>query len=115
MPRGGAGKWASCVRVLEPGTRRTLSLLELPDNEAAVSVATVTLRDRGGEALVFVGTVKDMTLHPRALSAELQAKKKNKRLCWYLYDEKIGRGKRTNFIIWNTRTDRSRRVVIETP
>jgi len=29
----------------------------------------VTLRDRGGEALVFVGTVKDMTLHPRALSA----------------------------------------------
>ena len=69
VPRGGAGKWASCVRVLEPGTRRTLSLLELPDNEAAVSVATVTLRDRGGEALVFVGTVKDMTLHPRALSA----------------------------------------------
>ncbi|KAL3920774.1 MAG: hypothetical protein SGPRY_005132 [Prymnesium sp.] len=29
----------------------------------------IPLRDRGGEIFVFVGTVKDMTLHPRQLSA----------------------------------------------
>ena len=37
--------------------------------QAALSVAMVPLRDRGGEIFVFVGTVKDMTLHPRQLSA----------------------------------------------
>ncbi len=69
VPRAQPGKWASCVRVLEPLSRQTLSVIELADNEAAISIATVPLRDRSGETFVFVGTVKDMTLHPRQLTA----------------------------------------------
>ena len=37
--------------------------------QAALSVAMVPLRDRAGETFVMVGTVKDMTLHPRQLTA----------------------------------------------
>jgi len=69
VPRGGPGKWASCVRVVEPAQRQTLSVLELADNEAAISIASVPLRERGSEAFIIVGTVKDMTLHPRQFSA----------------------------------------------
>mgnify|MGYP006139375569 CR=1 FL=1 len=69
VPRGGLGKWASCVRVLDPTSKQTLSLLELPDNEAAMSVAIVPFRERAGESIVIVGTAKDMTLHPRSCAA----------------------------------------------
>jgi splicing factor 3B subunit 3 len=60
------GKWAACVRVLDPKDGQTQYLLELGNNEHAVSLATVVFHDRGGEVFVLVGTVKDMTLHPRA-------------------------------------------------
>ncbi len=69
VPRGGLGKWASCVRVVDPASKATLSILELPDNEAAMSVAIVPFRERGGESIVIVGTAKDMTLHPRTCAA----------------------------------------------
>ena len=69
VPRAQLGKWASCIRVVDPVSRQTLSVIELGDNEAAVSLAMVPLRDRAGETFVIVGTVKDMTLHPRQLSA----------------------------------------------
>jgi len=69
MPRGGGGWWASCIRLVDPRSRTTLSVLELTDNEAAVSVACVPLRERGGETFVVVGSVKDMTLHPRSVGA----------------------------------------------
>ena len=69
VPRAQPGKWASCIRVVEPVSRQTLSLIELGENEAAISVAMVPLRDRAGETFVMVGTVKDMTLHPRQLTA----------------------------------------------
>ena len=69
VPRAPAGKWASCIRVVEPTTRQTLSVIELAENEAAVSLAMVPLRDRAGETFVLVGTVKDMSLHPRQCSA----------------------------------------------
>lgn len=68
VPRGGPGKWASCIRVLDPKAKQTLSVLELVENEAAVSVAAVPLRERGGETFILVGTVKDMTLHPRSVA-----------------------------------------------
>ena len=62
------GKWASCIRVVHPGTGDTLSVLELDGNEAAFSLSTVVFHDRGGEVFLLVGTAKDMTLHPRKLS-----------------------------------------------
>uniref|UniRef100_A0A7S0PY64 DNA damage-binding protein 1 n=1 Tax=Coccolithus braarudii TaxID=221442 RepID=A0A7S0PY64_9EUKA len=69
VPRAGPGKWASCIRVVSPVERQTLCVLELSDNEAAVSLACVPMRERNGETMLVVGTVKDMTLHPRTLSA----------------------------------------------
>ena len=65
VPLGGNGKWASCIRVVDPAGLRTLSVLELCENEAAISVAAVPIRERGGEIFIIVGTVKDMELHPR--------------------------------------------------
>ena len=38
VPRAQQGKWASCIRVVEPTTRQTLSLFELEDNEAAIEM-----------------------------------------------------------------------------
>jgi len=35
LPRAGPGRWASCIRVLDPSTGDTLALHELDDNEAA--------------------------------------------------------------------------------
>jgi splicing factor 3B subunit 3 len=69
VPRAQSGKWASCIRVVDPVSCQTLSVIELPDNEAALSLAMVPIRDRAGETFVMIGTVKDMTLHPRQLSA----------------------------------------------
>lgn len=63
------GKWASCVRVVDSGTLETLELLELANNEVAVSVCTVAFHDRGGEVFICVGTVTDLFLHPRKHSA----------------------------------------------
>jgi len=66
VQRAGTGVWASCIRLLEPTQLATLDLLELEDNEAAVSVATVTFAERGGEVFLLIGTGKDMKLQPRS-------------------------------------------------
>jgi splicing factor 3B subunit 3 len=50
---------------LDPKNEETLELVELDNGEAAVSVATCVFHSRGGEAFVVVGTVRNMTLHPR--------------------------------------------------
>ena len=34
VPRAQPGKWASCIRVVDPLTKQTLSVLELAENEA---------------------------------------------------------------------------------
>ncbi|CAM9238590.1 unnamed protein product [Heterosigma akashiwo] len=58
------GKWASCVRVLDPAAGETRELLEMGDNEAAFSCATCVFHGRGGEAFVVVGTARHLRLHP---------------------------------------------------
>ena len=63
------GKWASCIRVVEPASETTLELLELSENEAAFSLCTCRFAGRTEEAFVIVGTAKDLTLHPRRVSA----------------------------------------------
>ena len=60
------GKWASCVRVVDPVAGRTLELLELGESEAALSCATVSFAGRGGEVFVAVGTARSLTFHPRS-------------------------------------------------
>lgn len=63
------GRWASCVRLMDPVSGNTLELLELSDNEAAFSICTCKFSHISEETFVVVGTAKDMTLHPRRVTA----------------------------------------------
>lgn len=59
------GHWGSCIRVCDPSNGcSTLDCVELPENEAAFCCASVRFHSRGGEALLAVGTVSGMSLHP---------------------------------------------------
>jgi splicing factor 3B subunit 3 len=62
---GSDGKWASCIRIMEPATGTSLELLELSNNEAAFSVCTCKFSHHSEETFVVVGVVQDLTLHPR--------------------------------------------------
>lgn len=69
LPQSEPGKWASCIRVLEPtGALETTHLIELDNNEAAFSVTTVVFAANPTEVMVVVGTAKDLSFAPRKLS-----------------------------------------------
>ena len=59
------GKWASCIRVIEPATGTSREVLELTNNEAAFSVCTCRFTNHSEETFIIVGTAKDLVLHPR--------------------------------------------------
>ncbi|KAK9916752.1 hypothetical protein WJX75_006568 [Coccomyxa subellipsoidea] len=65
-PKNSAGRWASCVRVLDPTSLQTSSVLELDGNEAAVSLCLVRFTSWPEEGLVLaVGTVQGLAFYPR--------------------------------------------------
>ncbi|KAF3786388.1 Splicing factor 3B subunit 3 [Nymphaea thermarum] len=64
-PKAESGKWASCIRVLEPKSGNTTCLLELQDNEAAFSVCTVNFHDKEYGTLLAVGTAKGLQFCPK--------------------------------------------------
>jgi splicing factor 3B subunit 3 len=68
-PVAPTGRWASCVRVLDAVTGVTHHLLELADNEVAVSLTTCTFASHGDELLLVVGSAQNMTFMPRKASA----------------------------------------------
>ena len=61
-------KWASCIRVVDAATLRTLERFELADNEAAFSVCVCPFHDKGEEPFVVIGTAKNLRLHPPSCS-----------------------------------------------
>lgn len=67
------GQWGSCIRLLDPSKGcSTLDCIELEENEAAFCCASVRFHSRGGEALLAVGTVTGMTMHPmKFLSSQI--------------------------------------------
>lgn len=67
-PKAGEGVWASCIRVFDPIKLESLSILELLNNEQAVSLCICNFIGYESEMFVVVGTVKDMALHPRTHS-----------------------------------------------
>ena len=67
-PKAGEGVWASCVRVFDPLKLETISLLELANNENAVSLCICNFTGYESEMFAVIGTVKDMQLHPRTHS-----------------------------------------------
>lgn len=59
------GQWGSCIHLLDPTSNcKSLDCVEMGRNEAALCCASVRFRSKGGEALLAVGTVTGMTLHP---------------------------------------------------
>ncbi len=64
-PRGDPNKWASCLRVVDPTTLETASVVELDNGEAAISMCCV--RFSAAEAhMLAVGTVQNLGFYPRA-------------------------------------------------
>jgi len=59
------GHWGSCLRLLDPSNgSSTLDCIEFGENEAAFCCSSVRFHSQGGEALLAVGTVTGMTMHP---------------------------------------------------
>ena len=63
------GCWASCVRLVEPISLKTLDIVELENNESAVSINLLSFAGHEGELILIVGTVKDMIFQPKSFSA----------------------------------------------
>ena len=59
------GNWGSCIRLLNPRAGCSLlDCIELKNNEAALCCASVRFHSKGGESMLAVGTVTEMTMHP---------------------------------------------------
>ena len=63
------GKWASCIRMIDPYEHKLLDLIEFEGNEAAFSSCVMTFSNTVGELFLIVGTAKDMKLHPRSCTS----------------------------------------------
>jgi len=64
------GHWASCIHIVDPVTAKAvLQQIDLEDNEAAVSIATVSFTSQDDETFLVVGTGKDIVVAPRSFSA----------------------------------------------
>ena len=62
--------WASCIHVIDPvNAKKILQQIDLDDNEAAVSIATVSFSSQEDETFLVVGTGKDIVVSPRSFSA----------------------------------------------
>mmetsp|Transcript_2281 Transcript_2281/g.5207 ORF Transcript_2281/g.5207 Transcript_2281/m.5207 type:complete len:1210 (+) Transcript_2281:84-3713(+) len=62
--RAQSGKWASCIRVVNPKTMETVCIEELTGNEAAFS-CTILQFSKTDDYYLAVGTVKDLIMNPR--------------------------------------------------
>lgn len=68
-PRG-KGHWASCISIVDPVTEKSvLQKVDFDDNEAAVSMATVSFASQEDEVFLVVATGKDMVVSPRTSTA----------------------------------------------
>jgi splicing factor 3B subunit 3 len=61
------GKWASCIRVMEPASGITLDLVELNSNEAAFSICTCRFTKVSEETFVIVGVARDLVPQNRRM------------------------------------------------
>lgn len=63
MITASSGNWASCVRIVEPISRKTLHLYELENNEHALSMCILNFENKD-ETYICVGSIKDYQVHP---------------------------------------------------
>lgn len=66
-PRG-TGHWASCIQIVDPLEQTVVATVELEENEAAVSIATVPFTSQDDETFLVLGTAKDMNFSPLSSS-----------------------------------------------
>ena len=69
VPQAGAGKWASCIRIIEPSQLESTFLLELPEHEAAFSLCILPFASRPDVTFLAVGTVSNLIYSPQKFSA----------------------------------------------
>lgn len=68
-PRG-TGHWASCIQIIDPvSAKAAIARVEFEENEAAVSIATVSFSSQDDETFLVIGTGKDMVVSPRSSTA----------------------------------------------
>jgi splicing factor 3B subunit 3 len=58
VPFSGEGRWASCIRMIDPIEHKLLDLNEFEGNEAALSACIMTFSSTPGEMFLIVGTAK---------------------------------------------------------
>jgi splicing factor 3B subunit 3 len=63
------GKWASCIRIVDAASGTTKGIVELSNNEAAVSLCMCHFAQVSDETFVVVGIVKDLTLQPKRFTS----------------------------------------------
>ena len=68
-PRGDPTQWASCLRVVDPSTLETASVIELDNNEAAITMCCVRFTGAEGYMLA-VATVQSLGFYPRAADGQ---------------------------------------------
>jgi splicing factor 3B subunit 3 len=66
---GFKGRWASCVRLVNPGTGETSAVHRFGENEALTCLSFITFHDRLEELYLAVGVAKDMSITPRNASS----------------------------------------------
>eukprot|EP01101_Sappina_pedata_P009043 TRINITY_DN5147_c0_g1_i1.p1 TRINITY_DN5147_c0_g1~~TRINITY_DN5147_c0_g1_i1.p1 ORF type:complete len:1219 (+),score=480.96 TRINITY_DN5147_c0_g1_i1:47-3703(+) len=66
LPRPGYGSWASCIRLINPTDGTTADILELENNESAISSCMVKFNETGDEEFVIVGTAANMDIRNRS-------------------------------------------------
>ncbi|CAN6637597.1 pre-mRNA-splicing factor Rse1p [Trichomonascus vanleenenianus] len=60
-----AGKWSSCIEVVDSGAGEVTQRLTLEDNEAAFSVATVRFSSRDDQEYIVIGSAQNQQFLPR--------------------------------------------------
>ena len=66
MIKAPEGIWASYIRIFDSHDNVTHDMIELEDNQAAISLCTCVFHDTRGEPYLIVGTVKDLRPNPKA-------------------------------------------------
>ena len=67
-PKAGAGMWASCIRLMNPINGNTLQVINLDQNDAAMSVSLCKFPHMDpSSTFCLVGVAKDYQLSPRSV------------------------------------------------
>lgn len=68
--QGSQGEWGSCIRITDPSTMKSISQIDLANNEAAISAAIVSFSSSPDKGRVLcVGITKGMSFFPRKCDA----------------------------------------------